>query len=181
MVEYYVPKWEEIEDGILTITEKMLDEGFVPDVIVAILTGGVIPAKLISDVLGVRNLKYIDVKFYRGVESRENKPIIKAVYVDNVEGKKVLVIDDVSDTGETLDFVGNIIAMFNPSIVRTATIFVKPWSRKYPDYYYKIVDKWIIFPWDKWEVVRENANVPVDKKEKFLDLLKKMRSKKEAG
>jgi len=175
MVEYYIPKWEEIEEGILTITERMLSDDFVPDVIVAILTGGVIPAKLMSDVLGIKSMRYIDVKLYKGVNSRENKPIVRAVYVDSLENKKVLVIDDVSDTGETLDFVGNVIAMFNPSLVRTATIFVKPWSRKYPDYYYKVVDKWIIFPWDKWEVVRENIEAPVDKKERFLEILKKLR------
>jgi hypothetical protein len=175
MVEYYIPKWEEIEEGILTITERMLSDDFVPDVIVAILTGGVIPAKLMSDVLGIKSMRYIDVKFYKGVNSRENKPIVRAVYVDSLENKKVLVIDDVSDTGETLDFIGNVIAMFNPSLVRTATIFVKPWSRKYPDYYYKVVDKWIIFPWDKWEVVRENIEAPVDKKERFLEILKKLR------
>ena len=175
MVEYYIPKWEEIEEGILTITERMLSDDFVPDVIVAILTGGVIPAKLMSDVLGIKSMRYIDVKLYKGVNSRENKPIVRAVYVDSLENKKVLVIDDVSDTGETLDFVGNVIAMFNPSLVRTATIFVKPWSRKYPDYYYKVVDKWIIFPWDKWEVVRENIEAPVDKKERFLEILEKLR------
>ncbi|BCU69525.1 phosphoribosyltransferase [Stygiolobus caldivivus] len=175
MVEYYIPKWEEIEEGILNMTERMLSEDFIPDVIVAILTGGVIPAKLMSDVLGIKNMRYIDVKFYKGVGNRESKPIVRAVYVDNIENKKVLVIDDVSDTGETLDFVGNVIAMFNPSLVRTATIFVKPWSRKYPDYYYKVVDKWIIFPWDKWEVVRENTEAPVDKKERFLEILKRLR------
>ncbi|AHC51265.1 phosphoribosyltransferase [Sulfolobus acidocaldarius SUSAZ] len=179
MVEYYVPSWNEIEEGVLTIAEKMLDDNFVPDMIVSILTGGVIPAKLISDALGIKNLKYVDIRFYKGVKDRENKPIVRAIYVNDVEAKKVLVIDDVSDTGETLDFAGNIIAMFNPSVVRTATLFVKPWSRKYPDYYYKIIDKWIIFPWDKWEIVRENNEVEVEKKERFLEILKKLKVQKQ--
>ncbi|BFH73621.1 phosphoribosyltransferase [Sulfurisphaera javensis] len=175
MVEYFIPKWEEIEEGILYIVEKMVNDNFIPDAIIAVLTGGVIPAKLIADALGVRNIKYIDIKFYKGIESRERKPVIKAVYVDNIENKKVLIIDDVADTGETLDAVSNIITMYNPSLVRLATVYVKPWSRKYPDYYYKILDKWIIFPWDKWEVVRENSQAPVDKKEKYLEILSKLK------
>lgn len=175
MVEYFIPKWEEIEDGVLNIVEKMINDSFMPDVIVAVLTGGVIPAKLISDALGIRNIRYIDIKFYRGVEVKGRKPVIKAVYVDNVEGKNVLIIDDVADSGETLDAVSNIITMYNPSLIRSATIYVKPWSRKYPDYYYKLLDKWIIFPWDKWEVVRENNEAPVDKKDKYLEILRKLK------
>lgn len=175
MTEYFTPKWEEIEEGILYIVEKMINENFIPDTLVAVLTGGVIPAKLVSDALGIKNIKYIDVKFYKGIESRERKPVIKAVYVDNIENKNILIIDDVADTGETLDAVSNILTMYNPSMIRSATIYVKPWSRKYPDYYYKLLDKWIIFPWDKWEVVRQNSMAPVDKKEKYLDILNKLR------
>ncbi|MCI2414762.1 MAG: phosphoribosyltransferase [Candidatus Aramenus sp.] len=168
MVEYYVPTWDEIEDDILNIAEKLAMDRFYPDVIVAILTGGVIPAKLFSDVLGVKNIKYIDIKFYRSVGKTESKPVIKAVYVNELDNKNVLVVDDVSDTGETLEAVSNVITMFNPAKVRTATIYVKPWSRKRPDYYSKEIDKWIIFPWDKWEVVRENREAPVKNKEKFF-------------
>ena len=175
MPEYYVPKWEEIEEGILYIVEKMINENFIPDVLVAVLTGGVIPAKLISDAVGIKEIKYIDIKFYKGVEERGRKPVIKAVYVDGIENKKVLIVDDVVDTGETLDAVNNILTMYNPSIIRSAAIYVKPWSRKYPDYYYKMVDKWIIFPWDKWEVVREDIGAPVDKKERYLEILNKLR------
>ncbi len=100
----------------------------------------------------------------------ESRPVIRSVYTDSLEGKKVLVIDDVADTGETLEAVSNVITMFNPAKVMTATLYLKPWSKRVPDFYYKQIDKWIIFPWDKWDVVRENNDVPVNKKERFFDL-----------
>ncbi|ARM75104.1 phosphoribosyltransferase [Acidianus manzaensis] len=173
MVDYYIPSWDDIEDNIFDIAEKIIKDNFYPDVIVAILTGGVIPAKLFSDLLGIKNIRYIEIKFYRGVGRTNSKPTIKAVYVNDIENKNVLIVDDVADSGETLDAVSNIITMFNPKVIKTATIYIKPWSKRIPDYYSKSVDKWIIFPWDKWDVVRENSDAPVKNKERFLKLMTK--------
>ncbi|EZQ10833.1 MULTISPECIES: phosphoribosyltransferase [Acidianus] len=172
MPEYFIPSWDEIENDIFSIAEKLISESFYPNAIVAILTGGVIPAKLFSDILGVKNLKYVDIKFYRGVNSRESKPVIRAIYANDLEGKNVLIVDDVSDTGETLEAVTNVVTMFSPIKVKTATIYVKPWSKRFPDYYSKEVNKWIIFPWDKWDIVRENEDVPVQNKDRFIKLMK---------
>ncbi|MCH1771635.1 MULTISPECIES: phosphoribosyltransferase [Metallosphaera] len=170
MVEFFSPTWDDIEEQIFRIARKMATESFYPDVIVAILTGGVIPAKLFADILNMKNIKYIDIKFYRDVNQTESKPVIRAVYVNDLENKKVLVVDDVSDTGETLEAVTNVISMFSPRLIRTATLYVKPWSRKIPDYFGEQVGKWIIFPWDKWDVVRSNPEAPVAKKEKYFEL-----------
>ncbi|ABP94812.1 MULTISPECIES: phosphoribosyltransferase [Metallosphaera] len=170
MVEFFSPTWDDIEEQIFRIARKMATESFYPDVIVAILTGGVIPAKLFADILNMKNIKYIDIKFYRDVNQTDSKPVIRAVYVNDLENKKVLVVDDVSDTGETLEAVTNVISMFSPRLIRTATLYVKPWSRKIPDYFGEQVGKWIIFPWDKWDVVRSNPEAPVAKKEKYFEL-----------
>ncbi|AWR98813.1 phosphoribosyltransferase [Metallosphaera hakonensis] len=170
MVEFFNPTWEDIEEQIFKIAKRMADDSFYPDAIVAILTGGVIPAKLFADILNMKNIKYIDIKFYRDVNQTESKPVIKAVYVNDLENKKVLVVDDVSDTGETLEAVSNVISMFSPKTIRTATLYVKPWSRKIPDYFGEEIGKWIIFPWDKWDVVRSNPEAPVSKKEKYFEL-----------
>lgn len=175
MVDFLVPSWEEIEERTFQIVEKMVKDGFFPEVIIAVLTGGVIPAKLLSDILDTKNIKYVDIKFYRGVGSTDNKPTIKAIYVNDLESKRVLVVDDVSDTGETLEAVNNVISMFSPSAIRTATLYVKPWSRKIPDYYGEQVGKWIIFPWDKWDVVRSNPEVPVNGKERYFRIQRELK------
>ncbi|QGA53562.1 phosphoribosyltransferase [Sulfolobus sp. E5-1-F] len=174
MVEYHIPSWDEIEDAVFSIGEALVKSNYIPDVLVAVLTGGIVPAKLLSDLLDLKVIRYIDIKFYRSVGKTESKPVIRSVYTDSLEGKKVLVVDDVADTGETLEAVSNVITMFNPAKVMTATLYLKPWSKRFPDFYYKQIDKWIIFPWDKWDVVRENKDVPVSKKEKFFELYKQL-------
>ncbi|MEM0372962.1 MAG: phosphoribosyltransferase, partial [Sulfolobales archaeon] len=58
MVEFHIATWEEIEESIFEIASKMIEEDYLPDTIVAILTGGLIPAKLLSDLLDVKNIRY---------------------------------------------------------------------------------------------------------------------------
>ena len=41
-----------------------------------------------------------------------------------------------------------------PLEIRTAVLFKKPWSKFEPDFYLKVVDKWIVFPWDRFETRR---------------------------
>ncbi|MEM4131169.1 MAG: phosphoribosyltransferase, partial [Metallosphaera sp.] len=60
MVEFYNPTWDDIEEQIFRIAKEMAKDNFLPDAIVAILTGGVIPAKLFADILNMKNIKYID-------------------------------------------------------------------------------------------------------------------------
>jgi len=172
--DFYIPTWDEIEKAVLHVAEKAVDSGFIPDVIVAIPTGGVVPSKLLKDAMNVDRIRYIEIKLYKNVGEKDVRPVVRSVCMDDVEGKKVLVVDDVADSGETLEVVSNVISMFSPGSVRYATVYVKPWARKYPDFYYKTVDKWIIFPWDKWDVVREKPEVEVDNKELYLRLQRKL-------
>ncbi|MEM0173052.1 MAG: phosphoribosyltransferase family protein, partial [Sulfolobaceae archaeon] len=122
MVEFHIATWEEIEESIFEIASKMIEEDYLPDTIVAILTGGLIPAKLLSDLLDVKNIRYIEIKFYKGIRSTDTKPLLKGIYIDNLEKKKVLIVDDVADTGTTLEVVEQLVRFFNPSDVRTATL-----------------------------------------------------------
>lgn len=175
MNDFYIPTWDEIEKAMLHVAEQAVDSGFVPEVIVAIPTGGVVPSKLLKDILNIERIRYIEIKLYKNVGKKDVKPVVKSVCVDDIEGKDVLVVDDVADSGETLEAVSNVLSMFNPKSVKYATVYIKPWARKYPDFYYKMIDKWIVFPWDKWDVVREIPEVNVDNKEKYLEIERKLR------
>jgi len=170
-VEFYTPSWEDIEIEVLNLGKRILENNFRPSVIIAILTGGVIPGKLLLDILGVEKMRYVEIKFYKGIGETNRRPVIKAIYAENIENEEVLIVDAVSDTGETLEAVVNVMSMYRPRRIRTSTIFVKPWSKKIPDYYSKVVDKWIVFPWDKWELFRERQDIPLNEmlKRKYLE------------
>ncbi|ABM80345.1 putative phosphoribosyltransferase [Hyperthermus butylicus DSM 5456] len=147
--------WREVEEGCAHIAEKILATNLNVDVIVGILRGGWIPARLLSDYLGVDTMGALEVKFYRGVGETAEKPVITQPLIVNVRDKVVLVVDDVSDTGKTLTVAVNFLMHYGPRKIVTATLYVKPWSMYRPDFYHSETDAWIIFPWDKAETVVE--------------------------
>ncbi len=151
---YYV-SWEDVERASDVIAGMINSDGWVPDVVVGVLRGGVVPARLIADRLGVEDLAVVEVKLYKGVGVRREKPYIRQPLVVNVLDKRVLIVDDVSDTGLTLQVAVNAISMHGPASIRTATLYVKPWTKFVPDYYAVQTDKWVVFPWEREETRRE--------------------------
>ena len=151
---HYV-SWEDVERASDAVASMIDSDGWRPDVVVGILRGGIVPARLIADRLGVEDLAVVEVKLYRGVGVRREKPYIRQPLVVDVLDKKVLVVDDVSDTGLTLQVAVNAISMHGPTSIRTAALYVKPWTKFVPDYYAAQTDKWVVFPWEKEETRRE--------------------------
>lgn len=147
--------WEEVDRASSDLADKITESGFNPDVIVGILRGGVIPARLLVDKLGVEDMGVMEVKLYKGVGSRRDKPYLRQPLLVDVLGKNVLVVDDISDTGLTLQLALNAVTLYGPRSVRTATLFIKPWTKLVPDYYSRVTDKWVVFPWERVETERE--------------------------
>jgi hypoxanthine phosphoribosyltransferase/molybdopterin converting factor small subunit len=154
---FYVT-WSDIEESVNDVASKVRSSGFEPDVVVGVLRGGVIPARLLADELGVDELGVIEIKLYTGIGSRKPRPYIRQPLILDVYNKNVLIVDDVSDTGLTLSMAVEAIRLYMPAKLKTATLYVKPWTRLFPDYYSKVVDKWIVFPWERREVERELAS-----------------------
>ena len=147
--------WREVEEGCLRIAEQIKRDGENIDLIVGILRGGWVPARLLSDYLGVDRIGVVEVKFYKGVGDRAERPVVTQPLVVEARDRTVLVVDDVADTGKTLNTVTNFLSLYGPRKILTATLYVKPWSIIRPDYYAFETDAWIIFPWDRAETVEE--------------------------
>ena len=71
------------------------------------------------------------------------------------EEKKVLIVDDVADTGKSLKLVKEHVMQQGAKEARTATMYYKPWSLVNPDYYEKETRLWIVFPWEMRETIRK--------------------------
>ena len=134
--------------------DRIRDTGYEVDAVVGILRGGIIPAMLIADILGVENVGVMDIKFYQAPGVRRERPYLKQPLVLPVRDTSLLVIDDVSDTGLTLQVALDVVRHYAPKSVRTATLYIKPWTRLVPDYYAEVTDKWLVFPWSIWEYRR---------------------------
>lgn len=149
--------WQGFGDACRQIAQQIADSGWMPDLIVAIARGGMLPAGAISYALGVKANGAINVEFYTGVGKTMLEPEILEPYMDisSLEGKRVLIVDDVADSGKTLKLIMDLISEKGLSMggdsakvdARSATIYLKPTSVIKPDYVFKQTDKWINFPW----------------------------------
>jgi hypoxanthine phosphoribosyltransferase len=128
--------------------------GFHPEVIVGVCRGGWVPARILSDLLSNPNLASVKVEFYTGVDKSLKEPILTQYVSTDVKGKTVLVVDEVSDSGKTLQMVAKHLGAFGAKEVRTATIYCKPHTAFQPDFFEKQTDNWAIFPWDAEECIR---------------------------
>ena len=67
------------------------------------------------------------------------------------------MVDDLVDQGETMRAVAAFLAAKKPKTLMTAVLFKKPWSKANPDFYLKVEDRWVDFPWEHGEVRRMRA------------------------
>jgi hypoxanthine phosphoribosyltransferase len=153
LVVYEAPSWDEIYEMCLDLASMIKASGFEPDLIVGIARGGWVPARLLSDFLDNPNITSIKVEFYLDIGKTKNEPTITQDIQVSVNGKKILLVDDVADTGKSLMLVKNHLKNMGASEIRIACIYFKPWSIVKPDYYVRETEAWIIFPHE----IRESA------------------------
>ena len=161
--------WDEVHKLSLMLASKVISSGFSPDVMVGVLRGGFIVARIVADIIPIEDLGVVEVKFYRGIEERAKRPIITQPLTLDVRGKEVLIVDDVVDSGRTLQIVTEQVRLRGAKEVRSAALFTKPKSIIHPDYYIVKTSKWIVFPWELGELAREyNLRGPQELKD-FLE------------
>jgi hypoxanthine phosphoribosyltransferase len=138
---------------LIDLALQIRKSGYRPEVIVGVSRGGWPPARIMSDLLQNPNLANMKVEFYKDIGVTSKKPKITQPVTATVTGRKVLVVDDVSDTGQSLTVVVAHLRKKGAKQVKVCTLYVKPHSVFQPDYYVKITRKWIIFPWERFEAI----------------------------
>ena len=134
--------------AVRDIAQKVVDSGYEPDIVLSIARGGLALGMGLGYALDVKNLSAVNVEFYTGVNERLEVPMMLPPTPAAVDltGMKVLIADDVADTGKTLEIVHDFCAG-HVAEARTAVIFEKPWTVINADYVYKKTDRWIDFAW----------------------------------
>jgi hypoxanthine phosphoribosyltransferase len=143
------------------LAQMVADDGYEPDVVLCIARGGLFVAGSLGYALGVKNLHVMNVLFYEGVGKTLELPVMLPPVPNVVDfsEKKVLIADDVADTGKTLELVRDFCAD-HVADVRSAVIYEKPTSLVRCEYVWKRTDRWINFPWsDQPPVVRRAGQV----------------------
>lgn len=147
--------WNDIEKAVEALAIAIREE-YDPDVIVGIARGGLIPSVRLSHLLNDLLMRVVHVKYYEDVDETKGEPEIFWSDVEELEGK-VLVVDDVADTGSTLEVVLDHLKDRVQDDLKICTVAYKPSSCIEPDYYIYETDKWVVFPWEE---------APVEKKVK---------------
>ena len=138
---------------LLDLALRIRKDRYKPEIIVGVSRGGWPPARVMSDLLQNPNLANMRVEFYKDIGVRNKKPHITQPVTMEVMGKRVLVVDDVSDTGHTLRVVADHLRRKPVKELRVSTIYMKPQSIFRPEYFARTTRKWIIFPWERLEAV----------------------------
>lgn len=154
-IEFVVPTWNQVYCMLLNLADKIRKNEFRSDIIVGVSRGGWPPARVLSDLLGNPNVANVRAEFYVGVAETKGEPALTQPVSVPVEGKKVLVVDEVADTGRSLKLVKEHISNQHATEVKVATVYYKPWSIIRPDYFEKETRCWIVFPWERKETVRK--------------------------
>ncbi|MBO2438498.1 phosphoribosyltransferase [Actinomadura nitritigenes] len=146
--EREVLTWELFGTAGRELAQEIAASGYRPDLILSIARGGLFVAGSLGYALDVKNLHVMNVEFYTGVDQRLDLPVMLPPVPNAVDlsGAKVLVADDVADTGATLKLVRDFCAD-HVADVRCAVVYEKPHSTVKCEYVWRHTDRWINFPW----------------------------------
>jgi hypoxanthine phosphoribosyltransferase len=140
--------WEDVGAATEELAVQIEAVQFTPDAVLALARGGLPAAGALAYALGVKNMATLNVEFYTGVDERLEEPLILPPVPDLtlLRMERLLVVDDVADTGRTLALARDFCAE-HVADVRTAVLYEKPQSVVRADFVWRRTDKWINFPW----------------------------------
>lgn len=141
--------WSEVQRLCLRLATLIRDSNYQPDIVVAIARGGYVPARLLCDYLDIMALTSIKIEHYLAGSAKQEQAVIRHPLCTPIENQRVLLVDDVNDSGDTLDVAIQHLLSFQPSEVRIAVMHHKTITHFKVDYLAKTIIKWrwLIYPW----------------------------------
>jgi len=141
--------WNQVCRLCARVAEKIRNSGFRPDVVVAIARGGYVPARILCDVLDLYALESIRVGHYEAGAQKIPKAQIYSPLPVDIRGRSVLLVDDCSDTGDTLQLALEHLRSRQPQDLKVAVLHHKEVSPVVPDFYGQrvLAWRWLIYPW----------------------------------
>ncbi len=143
--------FQEVHDMVRKVADAVKASGYKPTTIVGLARGGWLPARLMCDFLGITDLVSLKVEHWLETGKTKDEASIRYPLKADLSGKRVLVVDDITDTGKSLITAVNYVKKYNrPAEIRVATMQYIPESKFRPDYYAEEVKTWtwFIYPWN---------------------------------
>lgn len=140
--------WGDLGSGSRALAESLLADDWIPDLVLGISRGGLLIAGALAYALGVKNTATISVEFYTGIDERLDLPMLLPPVPELIDlgAARVLIADDVADTGATLELVRDFCAG-RVGEARAAVLYEKSRSTVSCEYVWRRTDHWVTFPW----------------------------------
>ena len=146
--------WTEFGGAARELAGQVAADGYDPDLILSVARGGLLVGAALAYALDLKNSWTMNVEFYTDVDERLDVPMLLPPVPElvDLESSRMLIADDVADTGETLRLVKEFCAG-KVAEVRCAVLYEKPRSNVSCEYVWRRTDLWIDFPWSAEEPV----------------------------
>ena len=146
---------QELYDGAFLLANKILDSKFKPNYIIALWRGGCPIGAVVQDYLAYNEIP--SDHYAIRTSGRDKKNNIKKIEIHGLneilkkikDSDSILLVDDIYDSGLTMQEVIAQIAAKTKAKVKVATVFYKPTknqTKRVPDYYVNETDAWVVFP-----------------------------------
>jgi len=157
--------WDYVVKLCKRLAEEIRRSGYRPDVVVAIARGGFVPARLLCDYLGITDLLSIKVEHWVETGRHIEEAVLRYPFSYDLRGKRVLVVDDICDTGESVIVAKSEVEKRGPKEVKVAVMqWISPIAKVKPDYFAEEIKEWEwqLYPWcdyeDKCNLIRRILN-----------------------
>jgi len=153
---YVCPTWDQMGEYTFQLQGRIISSGQTFDRIVALAKGGWTWARTLADWLDIDPLSSVRLKSYSGI-GKAGKPEITQPLADPISGERILLFDEVIDSGETIKKAHEYLSVMGARIVKTAALCYKPRSIVEPDFHGFKTDAWVVFPHEIREFIEESA------------------------
>lgn len=156
-VFYVSPTWEQMGEYTFRLAKEILDSGEKFDRVVALAKGGWTWARTLMDYLGIDEISSVRFKSYQGINESIEPQLIQPL-TDSIHGQKVLLFDEVIDTGETVKRASEYLKIMGGKSIKTASLCYKPHSCITPDYFAFKTTAWVVFPHEIREFIEASTH-----------------------
>ncbi|WEL21881.1 phosphoribosyltransferase [Halorhabdus sp. BNX81] len=146
-----ITNWEYIYGLCRDVSDDVKADDFEPDVVVSLARGGWFAGRTLCDFLGLDDLTSLKIEHYVGTAAKSQEPEVRYPMPEgSVAGKDVLIVDDIADTGQSLEHAYEYVSERDPNAVRTATLQLLQTSEFEPDFVgERLVEwVWVVYPWN---------------------------------
>jgi len=145
-MKFYRMSWEELEKNCLALYKKIRKQKY--DRILCISRGGLVWARMFSDLFDNLPISHLTAVSYTGIHSRKDVKITELPNHESIKNQRLLVIDEIADQGKTFTAIAKALKTMGVHDFTTMAPIIRSFTNPKPDIYLKVIDDWVIFPYE---------------------------------